>query len=628
MFKNNFFINNILKKIKFKKGEFCIAYKINNKLYDTKTFLKKNSDVSVITNFDKKEFIKIIKNSCIQLLCYAVKKLWPEVKSACSGFTKNGFYCDFEMKKNLNKKKFSLITKEMNNLYSKSYSITSKKFSVNRLIKIFSSYKEYYQVYILKKLFINKNKLIKIYFHNNYLIFVPGIQIYNITLCKNFFLNKFSGVYWKGKKKNKVLQRIHVTIFSNKQELLSHIERNKSLCKIDHTKLGVKLDLYHINKHSPGMIFWHKNGFVIFELLKNFIRKCLKKYNYEEVITPIMMNEIIWKNSGHFSSYRKHIFNTVSENKNYCIKPMNCPGHIQIFNKHIRSYKDLPIRISEFGICHRNEYSGSLHGLMRIRSFTQDDAHIFCRKDQIEEEINNCIDIIINIYKTFNFKIIKIYFSTRPKKSIGDSDTWNFAQNILNKILYNKNIKFNFKHGEGAFYGPKIEFVLEDRLGRNWQCGTIQLDFYIAKLLKVFYINKYNIKKNPIIIHRAILGSIERFIGILLEEYNGIFPLWLAPIQIVIISVSKKHILYVKNIFNKLIKNDFRVIYDIENVTINYKIRKYSSIKIPYILICGDRELKESNITVRNVKGKINKKISIKKFIKKIFIELHNYKFF
>ncbi|WP_343184121.1 threonine--tRNA ligase [Buchnera aphidicola (Ceratovacuna keduensis)] len=576
---------------------------------------------------NKKEFLNVIQNSCIQLLSYAVKKLWPKTKFASFGFSKKEFYCDFEMKNNLNKNSLSLIFNKMKELCKNYYCIRSKKFNINRLIKIFSSYKENYQVFILKNIFKDKKKLINIYFHNNHFAFVPGTQINNIKLCKNFFLTKFSGVYWNGKKNNKVLQRIYGVVFSTKKKMLYYIKKNIDLNKYDHRKLGVKLNLYHIDKKSPGMIFWHKNGFIIFELLKKFLRKYLYKYNYQEVITPIIMSKDIWKRSGHFKSYKEHIFNTFSENKDYCIKPMNCPGHIKIFNQTIRSYKDLPIRLSEFGICHRNEYSGSLHGLMRTRSFTQDDAHIFCRKSQFEKEINKCIRMIFKIYKVFNFKNIKIHFSTRPKNSIGDDNTWKFSEEILYKILKNNNINFNFKHGDGAFYGPKIEFILEDRLYRNWQCGTIQLDFYIAKRLKVFYINKYNIKKNPIIIHRAILGSIERFIGILLEEYYGNLPLWISPIQIVIISVSKKHKYYVKNISKKLIKNDFRVIYDTNNVTISSKIRKYSTIKIPYILICGDMEMKSSSLTVRDFNGKITNRVFVEDFIKQISKKIYSYSF-
>ncbi|WP_343154864.1 threonine--tRNA ligase [Buchnera aphidicola (Pseudoregma panicola)] len=611
-------IKNLLRNIKFRKNEFCIAYKIKNKLYDITNFAITNKKVSLITNMNKKEFLNIIQNSCIQLLCHAVKKLWPETKSATSGFIRGEFYCDFEMKKNLTKHSLSLVFNKMKELCKSYYSIRCKKISVDRLIKIFSSYQENYQVFILKNNFKNKKKLINIYFHNNYLVFIPGIQINNIKFFKNFFLTRFSGVYWNSKKNNKVLQRIYGVVFSNKKELLNNINKNIDLNKYDHRKLGAKLNLYHIDKRSPGMIFWHENGFIIFELLKKFLRKYLSKYGYKEVITPIIMNKGTWKRSGHFKSYKEHIFNTISENKDYCIKPMNCPGHIKIFNETIRSYRDLPIRLSEFGICHRNEYSGSLHGLMRTRSFTQDDAHIFCRKSQFETEINKCINMIFDVYKIFNFRNIKIYFSTRPKNSIGDDSTWDLSQKILYKILKNNNINFKFKYGDGAFYGPKIEFVLEDRLYRNWQCGTIQLDFYIAKRLKVFYINKYNIKKNPIIIHRAILGSIERFIGILLEECYGNLPLWISPIQIVIISVSEKHKCYVKNVFNKLVKNNFRVIYDINNVTISSKIRKYSTIKIPYILICGDIEINSSSLTVRDFSGKITNKVFIKDFIKEI----------
>ncbi|WP_343189170.1 threonine--tRNA ligase [Buchnera aphidicola (Chaitoregma tattakana)] len=625
--KKNIFVKDILKEINLEKNEFCIAYRIKNKLFDFHDTFRNGTKIFIITNKNYKDFFKIIQVSCMQLLHYAVKTLWPNSKSANSVLLKEGFYCDFEMEKSLNKNRLSLVFNKMKELCNRKYIIIKKKFTVNRLIKILYSYNEYYQIKILHNSFLKKNALVNVYFHNNYFVFIPGIQVYNIKFYKNFLLTKFSGVYWDKKNNNKILQRIYGVAFSTKKELEDYVDKNIYLSKIDHRKLGATLDLYHIDEQSPGMIFWHNNGFTIFELLKNFLRKTLENHNYKEVITPIIMNKSVWKNSGHFKSYKKHIFNTFSENKNYCIKPMNCPGHIKIFNENIRSYKDLPFKLSEFGICHRNEYSGSLHGLMRARSFTQDDAHIFCSKKQIELEISNCIDVTFSIYRIFNFKIIKIYFSTRPENSIGDDNTWDFAEKILKKILKNKNIAFSFKHGSGAFYGPKIEFVLQDRLGRNWQCGTIQLDFYIAKRLKVFYINKSNIKRNPIIIHRAILGSLERFIGILLEEYNGNFPLWLTPVQIVIMSISNKNKNYVLNIFNMLKKYNFRVIYDINNITINAKIRKYSSIKIPYFLICGDKEEKKMDLTVRNIKGNVTKNVFLKDFIKMMLKKIHSYSF-
>ncbi|WP_343188296.1 threonine--tRNA ligase [Buchnera aphidicola (Ceratoglyphina bambusae)] len=626
IYTEKFLTKNIFKNINI-KNEFLIALKVDNKLIDLNDSINRYKKVFLITNKKYKIFLKLIRSTCANLLSHSIKKIWPNSKMAGFKITTNGFYCDFDVPENFNNKHLILIYNKMIELCKRKYVITKRSFSVDRLIKFFFSRKEIYQVEILKEI-KKKNEFINIYFHNNYLIFIPGVQLYNINLCINFSLTKFSGVYWKNDKKNKVLQRIYCISLDSKKTLLNCLKKNVENIEVDHRKIGSKLNLYHIQKESPGMIFWHKNGLIIFKLLKKFIRKHLEKYDYEEVSTPLIMKKIIWEKSGHLGNYADNIFKTFSENKEYCIKPMNCPGHIQIFKKNIKSYKDLPIRLSEFGICHRNEYSGSLHGLMRIRSFTQDDAHIFCSKYQIENEVNNCIDMIFDIYKIFNFNNVKVQFSTRPKKSIGSDSTWEFSENLLSKILNNKNIKFTIKTGEGAFYGPKIEFILKDSLNRFWQCGTIQLDFYIAKRLKVFYINKHNIKKNPIIIHRAILGSIERFIGILIEEYNGYFPLWLAPIQIVILSITEKNINYVNNLFVKLKSNNFRIIYDIKNIPLNAKIRKYSYMKIPYILICGDREEKNSNFTVRYMSGKIVNNVFLKDFVKQTIKKIYSYSFF
>ncbi len=395
----------------------------------------------------------------------------------------------------------------------------------------------------------------------------------------------------------------------------------------DHRILNKNLNLYHISDISPGMIFWHNNGLILLENIKKIIRKKLKKYKYKEVNTPFLIDKNIWIKSGHWKNYKKYIFYTKYKNKILCIKPMNCLGHIEIYKQKIKSYKDLPIRIAEFGICHRNENSGSLHGLMRTKSFTQDDAHIFCLPKKIKIEILKCIKMIYEIYKIFNFKNINIFLSTRPKKYLGNKKIWNLIEKKIIKLLKKIKIKFKIKHEEGAFYGPKIEFILKDYLNRKWQCGTIQIDYFLPKKLNITYLNKNNKKKNPIIIHRAILGSLERFIGILIEEYNGKLPLWLAPIKIVVVNISLKNIKYSKYVLKKLIKNNINSIGDFENKNINFKIRKYILQKIPYIIICGNKEKLSKKISVRYYKNKNNiYRISLKKFIKKINYEIKKFK--
>ncbi|QJC33593.1 threonine--tRNA ligase [Enterobacteriaceae endosymbiont of Donacia provostii] len=392
----------------------------------------------------------------------------------------------------------------------------------------------------------------------------------------------------------------------------------KKLLKIDHRIIGKKLDLYHFQNESPGMVFWHNDGYIIFKKLIKFLRLKLNQYNYLEVKTPIITDISIWKKTGHWEIYKKAIFTTSSENRIYCIKPMNCPAHIQIFKQKLKSYKDLPVRLAEFGICHRNESSGSLHGLMRLRNFTQDDAHIFCTKNQVITEIKNCINMMYDIYHVFGFKKFFVKLSTRPLYKIGEDKLWDQTENHLSYILKNMNIPFVYQKGEGAFYGPKIEFSFFDCLNREWQCGTIQLDLTLPKCLKLFYINKENKRSTPIMIHRAILGSLERFIGIIIEEFSGYLPIWLVPIQIIILNISEKHIKYVLKIFKIIKKNNIRVKYDIQNKQISFKIRKYTIKHIPYIGICGDKEVKNNLISVRDCFGKDLGFMKIHDIIKKI----------
>ncbi|QJC31557.1 threonine--tRNA ligase [Enterobacteriaceae endosymbiont of Donacia tomentosa] len=397
------------------------------------------------------------------------------------------------------------------------------------------------------------------------------------------------------------------------------------LLKIDHRIIGKKLDLYHFQKESPGMVFWHDNGYIIFRELENYLRIKLQEYNYIEVKTPLITDISIWKKTGHWKIYKDAIFTTRSENKNYCIKPMNCPGHIQIFQQGIKSYKNLPLRIAEFGICHRNESSGSLQGLMRLRNFTQDDAHIFCMQNQVAQEIEHCIRMMYDIYDVFGFKKFCVKLSTRPNNKIGDDLIWNQTEQNLSYILNKLNINFKYQEGEGAFYGPKIEFSFFDCLNREWQCGTIQLDFILPKRLNLFFINDKNQHEIPIIIHRAILGSLERFIGIIIEEYHGYLPIWLAPLQIVILNVSEKHSNYVLSLVKKIKKNKIRIKSDLRNKNVSFKIREYSIQHIPYILICGDKEVKNNVISVRDCFGKNLGFMKIHDIIDKVKKEIDNY---
>ncbi|ALD15088.1 threonine--tRNA ligase [Buchnera aphidicola (Aphis glycines)] len=603
-----------------------IAISTNENFSNLDTLITKDSFIKFIRKKDV-DALKIIRYSCIQLLNYSIKTIWPLCKIAESKITSDGFYSDIDTENKILEKDLILIEQKMKDLLSKKYDIVNKKLSFNKVLKEFTQRSEIYKINLVQSNFL-ENDIVSLYYHEDYVDLDIGMQVFNIKFCKYFKLQKISGVYWQGNKKNTMLQRIYCTAWRNQEELDKHLSYIKELKKRDHRKINQSLKLYHMQNESPGMIFWHNNGFIIFNELENFVREKLKEYKYKEVKTPLLIDKSIWRHSGHWDNYKDAIFTTSSENRKYCIKPMNCPGHVQIFNVGLKSYRDLPIRMAEFGSCHRNEFSGSLHGLMRVRNFTQDDAHIFCTPEQIHSEINNCINMIYDLYSTFNFKNIIVKFSTRPKKRIGDDIIWDQAEQDLSDVLIKNNLAFEYQLGEGAFYGPKIEFVLQDSLDRNWQCGTIQLDFYLPARLNAFYINSKNEKSIPIIIHRAILGSIERFIGILIEECAGKLPTWISPIQVIVIGVKSAHSVYVNKIVERLNILKIRVESDLRNEKMNLKIREHTLRHIPYILICGEKEIQSNTVSVRNRNGNNFKVLDVNLFIKKLQNEIFTRSFF
>ncbi|WP_343152928.1 threonine--tRNA ligase [Buchnera aphidicola] len=609
----------IANDIRFNVSETIIAAVVNNNFVDIETIIKKDSKVKFITVVDKLA-LNLIRFSSMQLLAYAVKKIWPDVKIATGSITENGFYYDFDLNRSLTLQDMLLIQKKMKELCKKKYKIIKKKVQWNEAYKLYKKNEEWYKVEELKKKFKNIETLF-LYNHEKNIDFY-GPQVSNIRFCKFFSLLNISGAYWKKNKNNKMLQRVYGTAWVSEKELKKYLLERKEAEERDHRKISKKLNLFHIQKDSPGMVFWHNNGWIIFRELEDLIRSKLISYKYEEVKSPLMMDRNLWEKSGHLENYFENIFSTTSENKIYCIKPMNCPGHIQIFNTGIKSYKDLPIRMAEFGVCHRNESSGSLHGLMRVRSFTQDDGHVFCTSSQVRSEITYCIKMIYEIYHFFGFKKIQVKLSTRPKQRIGSNIIWDQAELDLSEVLRKSNIKFTYQVGEGAFYGPKIEFSFLDNLKRIWQCGTIQLDFYLPERLNAFYIDEKNKKKPVVLIHRAILGSMERFIGILIEEYKGKFPTWLSPIQVVIINVNEVHINYIRKLAKKMLELGIRVKLDLRKESIGFKIRYYSMQYIPYIIICGDKEVKENLVSIRTSKGKDINNIEYKVFLKKIKDEI------
>ncbi|QNS01858.1 MAG: threonine--tRNA ligase [Buchnera aphidicola (Pentalonia nigronervosa)] len=603
-----------------------ISISVNNCFSNLDALVFEDSYIELITNENNSQSLNILRCSCIQLLNYAIKIIWPVSKMVCGHVTSHGFYCDIDLDYKILKKDLFLLEKTMNMLIQKKYNILNKMVTYNYAIDFFNNQKEYYKVFWLN----NKKKdhdIISLYHHENYVDLDIGMQVFNIKFCRHFKLQKIGGIYWQKERKNKILQRIYGTAWLNQNDLENHLNYLRELKKRDHRKIGKFLKFYHMQEESPGMIFWHNYGLIIFHELEQFVRDKLKKYEYQEVKTPLLIDRSIWEKSGHWDNYKNSIFTTLSEHHEYCIKPMNCPGHVQIFNSILKSYRDLPIRMAEFGSCHRNEPSGSLHGLMRIRNFTQDDAHIFCTAQQVRNEINHCIEMIYDLYDTFNFKNILVKLSTRPKKRIGSDAIWDKSEKDLSEVLIARKINFEYQPEEGAFYGPKIEFVLQDSLNRHWQCGTIQLDFYLPHRLHACYVSRDNTRETPIIIHRAILGSIERFIGILIEECSGNLPTWLSPVQVVIVSILDNFPEYVKKIAKKMSDINVRVKLDLRKEKIGFKIREYVLHKIPYILICGEKEVQHKKISIRCRNGYNFNMIDVDIFIEQLKKEIITRKF-
>lgn len=604
-------------------SEICVAAQINEKLIDMHDLIEDNVKLKFITIQDNIG-LHIVRHSCAHLLGHAIKQLWPTTKMVIGPVINTGFYYDIDLNYHITENDLIILEKRMLFLANKNYNIIKKNVTWKKARDIFISRGETYKVSILDEK-IKHSEYPGLYYHEEYIDMCRGPHVPNTRFCHYFKLYKISKSYWRKKNINQPLQRIYGIAWTNAQQLKTHICKLQNKKINDHRDLAKQLHLYHIQKENPGMIFWHQNGWILFQELKNFIRAKLKEYKYQEVKSPIMINHKLWEKTGHWENYHKHIFSTASENRTYCIKPMNCPGHIQIFNQGIKSYRDLPVRMAEFGNCHRNEPSGSLHGLMRIKEFTQDDAHIFCTHTQIYEELNHCIQMMFNIYKIFGFATILVKLSTRPKKRIGNDKTWDIAEQHLFNVLQYNNIKFEHKPYEGAFYGPKIEFILLDSFNRTWQCGTIQLDFSLPILLNTYYIDNTNNRVAPVIIHRAILGSIERFIGLLIEEYSGFFPTWLAPTQVVLMNVNTQQSKYISYIAKKLMHNNIRTQLDLRNEKISSKIRFHTIQRVPYMLIIGDKEMKQQTIAIRTYRGKKIENYNFDLFLKKLKNEIYNY---
>ncbi|UKH21974.1 threonine--tRNA ligase [Actinobacillus pleuropneumoniae] len=578
-----------------------IAGRVNGERRDACDIISEDSSLEIITAKDE-DGLEIIRHSCAHLLGHAIKQLFPDVKMAIGPTIDNGFYYDVDLDRSLTQEDLDAIEKRMLELAKINYDVVKKRVSWQEARDTFEKRGEPYKMAILDEN-IERTATPALYHHEEYIDMCRGPHVPNMRFCHHFKLQKVAGAYWRGDSKNKMLQRIYGTAWADKKQLAEYLTRLEEAAKRDHRRIGKALDLYHMQEEAPGLVFWHNDGWTIFRELETFVRTKLKEYDYQEVKGPFMMDRVLWERTGHWQNYADLMFTTQSENREYAIKPMNCPGHVQIFNQGLKSYRDLPIRMAEFGSCHRNEPSGSLHGLMRVRGFTQDDAHIFCTEDQIESEVTSCIRMVYDIYSTFGFSNIQVKLSTRPENRIGDDAMWDRAEDGLAKALTANGLSYEIQEGEGAFYGPKIEFALRDCLDREWQCGTIQLDFALPGRLDASYVAEDNGRRTPVMIHRAILGSIERFIGIITEEYAGFFPTWLAPTQAVVMNITDSQADYVQKVTKALSDAGIRAKSDLRNEKVGFKVREHTLRRVPYMLVCGDKEIEAGKVSVRTRKG-------------------------
>ncbi|WP_221077164.1 threonine--tRNA ligase [Agarivorans aestuarii] len=599
----------------------CIAGRVNGERVDACELISEDSQVAIITAKDE-DGLEIIRHSCAHLLGHAIKQMWPETKMAIGPTIDNGFYYDIDLEHSLTQEDIENLEKRMKALAKTNYDVVKKTVPLAEAKAVFEEREEPYKLEIIEG--IEASATPGLYHHEEYVDMCRGPHVPNMKFCHHFKLMKVAGAYWRGDSKNKMLQRVYGTAWADKKQLAAYLKRLEEAAKRDHRKIGKQLDLYHMQEEAPGMVFWHDSGWTIFRQLESYIREQLSKYEYQEVKAPQIMDRSLWEKSGHWDKYSDGMFTTQSESREYAVKPMNCPGHVQIFNQGLKSYRDLPLRMAEFGSCHRNEPSGSLHGLMRVRGFTQDDAHIFCTEDQIQDEVASCIDMVYETYKTFGFEEIKVKLSTRPEQRVGDDETWDKSEKALADALSSKGIEFSYLPGEGAFYGPKIEFTLHDCLDRAWQCGTVQLDFSMPGRLAASFVGEDNERHVPVMIHRAILGSIERFIGILTEEYSGFFPTWLAPRQVVVMNITDKQADFTHQVVKKLNKQGIRAIADLRNEKIGFKIREHTLKRIPYLLVVGDKEVESNEVAVRTRKGDDLGKFAVDKFVEKIKQEIAN----
>lgn len=579
----------------------AVVAEVDGKLVDLTYFIESDVTLKILTTHDP-QVLDVIRHSTAHLLAHAVKQLFPQTQVTIGPVIENGFYYDFSSTHTFTPEDLCLIEKRMQDLVKQALPVERFTLSRDDAIEFFRNLGEEYKAEIITA--IPEGEVLSLYQEGDFTDLCRGPHVPNTSKLKAFKLMRLAGAYWRGDAKNEMLQRIYGTAWLTKEDLNTYLQRLEEAEKRDHRKLGKQLELFHLQEEAPGMIFWHPKGWTIYQLVEQYIRKRLKNSAYQEIRTPLLLARQLWERSGHWDKFFKEMFTThASENTEFAIKPMNCPGHVQIFNQSIKSYRDLPLRFAEFGSCHRNEPSGALHGLMRVRGFVQDDAHIFCTDDQIQSEVSAFIDLLYDVYADFGFNEILLKLATRPEIRVGSDASWDKAETALAQALDDKRLTWGYALGEGAFYGPKIEFSLKDCLGRIWQCGTMQVDFSMPERLGANYVTEQGERKTPVLLHRAILGSLERFIGILIEHYGGHFPAWLAPIQAAIMTVSDKQQDYARAVSQTLEDWGLRVKLDLRNEKIGFKIREYSLQKVPYLIIIGTKEEEAKTITVRRQTG-------------------------
>ena len=578
----------------------ALVIKVNDIFKDLSTFIEKDSTVQIITLEDDYG-LEVIRHDTAHVLAMAVQELFKDTQVTIGPVIENGFYYDFSRKKTFTDEDLVKIEEKMREIIDRDEPTTREVWDRDKAIEHFKKKGELYKAEIINSI-PNKEEL-SIYFHGKWHDLCRGPHLTSTgKIGKAFKLTKLAGAYWRGDSNNEMLQRIYGTCWRNKKELDEYLQRIEEAEKRDHRKLGKVMDLFHFQEESPGAVFWHEAGWQLFQSLIDFMRQRQTEAGYREVNTPDILDKTLWEKSGHWEKFQEHMYTTKTPDERvFAIKPMNCPGCVQIFNQGLKSYRDLPLKLSEFGKVHRYESSGSLHGLMRVRSFTQDDAHIFCTENQITEESLKVTKLILDIYKAFGFENVILKYSDRPAKRVGDDKLWDKAEAALLEAVKASKLDYSINKGEGAFYGPKIEFVLRDTIGRDWQCGTLQVDLNLPGRLGATYIDKDGVKKNPVMLHRALFGSLERFIGILIEHYAGKLPLWLSPKQVAILPISQEFDDYAKKVSAELDKNKIRNIIDLKNEKINYKIREHSLSKIPILMICGSKEQENQSITLRRL---------------------------